>query len=69
MGFDYIISYDYHDPETFSGWELSLGSNTNVGVESPLGRQTNHSFHFEFLSVPCPWYSGAWSRMAARGRA
>lgn len=39
MSFDYFISYDYHDPETFTGWELSLGSNINVGVESLQGRK------------------------------
>ena len=37
MGFDHIISYDYHHPETFTGCELSLGSNKNVGVESLQG--------------------------------
>lgn len=37
MSFNHIISYGYHDPETFTGWELSLGSNMSVGVDSLLG--------------------------------
>lgn len=50
MGFDRIISYDYHDPEIFAAWELSLGSNINVGVESLLGPSTNNCIENSSLS-------------------